>query len=240
MRRRISSFSRNNRTCAVVAGVIALAALAITLLYIVIYTPIAQVRVNDLDDDVDSLEGDVSSLESIISSLETTVSALSFGVVSQVFLSAEVNVSNSENFPFDVIATDPFSLYDNTSYVWVADRSGYWVFRVCYLFDQANTNGFPTNLTYDHQIQVYIDNTFAAEGGFFLSILTVPGASPAPQAVQKSLCGENVYRLLKGQNITSRAQTRIYPFTFVNSIVDGGPFAATRASLVFIGQIPTV
>lgn len=234
MRRRISSFSRNNRTCAVLAGLIALSALAIAVIYISIYTPIAQVRVNNLGDDVDSIESDVNSLEIIVNQL----TSLAVGVVSQVYLSTQVNVTNAENFPFDVITSDPFSLYDNTSFVWVADRTGYWRFSVCYTFNQASTSGFPTTLTYDHQIQTYIDNTFAAEGGFFLALLTVSGDSPAPQAVQKTLCGENVYRLTVGQNISCRAQTRIYPFNIVNSIVDGGSFVATRASLVFIGQIP--
>lgn len=161
------------------------------------------------------------------------------GIVSQLYLSSGTltNISSSINFPFDTVVSDPFSLYNISSSEWVVDRDGYWELSACIVFSQSNIIGFPTNLTYDHQIQAFVDGSFAPDASGFLFILTIPAYGiVTPPAIQQTICGSDTYFLNTGQSITIKIQTRIYPFFVTPSAVNGGEFSATRGTLKFIGQ----
>lgn len=165
------------------------------------------------------------------------VTEINRGIVSKVRLGADAVVSSTDNIPFDTVIQDTDNLYDNTSKVWIADRGGQWLLSVCISIDQSSTTGFPTTLTYDHQIQVFKNAALALDSGLFLFVETFPAVSPAPAAVQRMICGDNVYKLHEGENITVKLQTRFYPATIVDTSIEGGTFLSTRGTLTFIGGL---
>lgn len=170
---------------------------------------------------------------------DTYINTSMIGVVSQVYLgSSTINISNSVNVPFDMVVSDPFSLYNTSSYSWTTDRRGYWDFDACVIFDETDIPPLPTNLTYDFQLQMYVDGSFPGNAGAFLFVLTEASYGIIPNAVQKMVCGTNTFLLNASQTLSMRVQTRIYPLTVVPSALTGGAFSATRATFKFVGEIP--
>jgi len=258
LKSRISSIENWGTVVAVIYGIILILLLVWLGVITGIYNPdddddgehekieILQEDVNGLLNCTEEFCMDPDSLQSQIDILNTTINQItanSSGVVAKVILTAATltNISSTEFLPLDWVIEDPFSLYNTSALAWFPDRDGYWEMSACVLFDLDSTPGFPTNLTHDFQIQVFIDGSFAGDGGGFLDVETFASRLPIsePEPVQISVCGHNIYSLTSSQNIALKIQTRIYPFTILPSSINGGAFANTRATLTYVGSFPS-
>lgn len=194
--------------------------------------------IKQLKKDVNTLDGNVTTLEQDINEINTTIISNYKAIVSKITVteSSVVNISSMENVPFNNVISDEYGLYNTTSYEWAANMDGWWQFYACVSFDQAEITGFPTNLTYDHQLQVYQNGVFSTQG-LFLDIYTAKGDGVS--TFQLSLCGENWYMMNVSDTISLRIQTRFYPATIVDSAIDGGTFVTTRGVFSYAGSFST-
>jgi len=140
-------------------------------------------------------------------------------------------ILNSDNLPLNTVVDDTTSWWDSSNLYWVVDQDGIYELKAIVTFDQANINGFPPSVRYDHQIHAWINNAYTTD--LFLSIYTNKGDGSTTW--QQRLEGSNTYRLSTNDTVAIRIQTRIYPYSVVASAITGGLYALTEGSLEYIG-----
>jgi len=182
----------------------------------------------------------ISRLKKLIEELNITVEDLldDFNASQQAIAAmvhrseATETVLSTENFPFDNVTYDPFDWWNATELYFAVDRAGLFEIIACVTVDQENTDGFPTDLVVDEQLQIYVNDVFAPHNGL-LAINTRAGLNVS---FVDAVCGSAVYLLAEDDQVALRLQVEIQPATILNATVLGGTAVATRMSLEYLGQ----
>jgi len=142
------------------------------------------------------------------------------------------SIQNSDNLPFATVVDDNTNWWDSGNAQWVVNQTGLYHLQAIVTFDQDNIDGFPPSVRYDHQVYAWINDVYDTD--LFLAIYANKGDGST--VLQQRLEGENTYRLEPNDTVAVRIQTRIYPYSVVESAITGGIYAMTEGSLRLISS----